>query len=492
MALRLSNTLSGRTEEFQPIDGSKLVRMYSCGPTVYDYGHIGNFRTFVFVDLLRRVIKQSGFQLKHVMNITDVDDKIIRKAAELKLTVREYAGKYEKAFLEDMKTLGLEQPEHMVRATEHIQGMGRFIKELAEKGFAYRTDDGSYYFRIAKFPEYGKLSKKDLAGMEDGARVDVDEYEKDHARDFALWKAPKPGEAFWETEIGPGRPGWHIECSVMAREFLGDSFDIHLGGEDLVFPHHENEIAQSEALTGKPFAKFWVHCRFLLVESEKMSKSLGNFYTLRDLLIMGHKASSIRYLLSSVPYTRQLNFTFDGLKQAAQSVERLRNCQQRLLSGKFAEGSSERFARLAQQTKEKMRAGLEDDMNTAVALAAVFDMVREVNTAADAGELRQGDVPALLAVLKDFDEVFAVLTDDDAAKTRTAMEWAKAEGKLSADQSTALEGQLTDAQVEELVAQRNEAKKSRDFPRSDAIRKQLSDGGIVLEDTKDGVRWKRK
>ncbi|MEO5936799.1 MAG: cysteine--tRNA ligase, partial [Terriglobales bacterium] len=396
MALRLSNTLSGRTEEFQPIDGSKLVRMYSCGPTVYDYGHIGNFRTFVFVDLLRRVIRQSGFQLKHVMNITDVDDKIIRKAAELKLSVREYSSKYETAFLEDMKTLGLEQPEHMVRATEHIQGMARFIKELAEKGFAYRTDDGSYYFRIAKFPEYGKLSKKDLAGMEDGARVDVDEYEKDNARDFALWKAPKPGEASWETEIGPGRPGWHIECSVMAREFLGDSFDIHLGGEDLVFPHHENEIAQSEALTGRPFAKFWVHCRFLLVESEKMSKSLGNFYTLRDLLIMGHKASSIRYLLSSVPYTRQLNFTFDGLKQAAQSVERLRNFQQRLQTGKFPPGEYCKVAKLAEQTEAKMRAGLEDDMNTAVALAAVFDMVRVLNQLADGDRLNQSDVPPVL------------------------------------------------------------------------------------------------
>lgn len=492
MALRLSNTLSGRVEEFSTIDGSKLVRMYSCGPTVYDYGHIGNFRTFVFVDLLRRAIKQGGYQLNHVMNITDVDDKIIKRAAELKLTVREYSSKYETAFLEDMKSLGLEQPEHMVRATDHIDGMARFIKELEKKGFAYKTEDGSYYFRIAKFPEYGKLSKKDLAGMEDGARVDVDEYEKDNARDFALWKAPKAGEAFWETEIGPGRPGWHIECSVMAREFLGDSFDLHLGGEDLVFPHHENEIAQSEALTGKPFAHFWVHCRFLLVEGEKMSKSLGNFYTLRDLLLMGHKASSIRYLLSSVPYTRQLNFTFDGLKQAAQSVERLRNFQQRLQAGKFGEGHSPKFAQLAEQTEKKFHAGLEDDMNTAVALAAIFDMVREVNTDADAGELRQGDVPALLAALQQFDEVFAVLADDDAAKTRAAMEWAKAEGKLTDEQSAALSSELSDAQVEELVAQRNAAKKSRDFAKSDAIRKQLADAGIVLEDTKDGVRWKRK
>ncbi|HUR36914.1 MAG TPA: DALR domain-containing protein, partial [Terriglobales bacterium] len=269
-------------------------------------------------------------------------------------------------------------------------------------------------------------------------------------------------------------------------------FDIHLGGEDLVFPHHENEIAQSEALTGKPFAKFWAHCRFLLVEGEKMSKSLGNFYTLRDLLLMGHKASSIRYLLSSVPYTRQLNFTFDGLKQAAQSVERLRNFQQRLLTGNFAEGSSEKFAHLAKQTKEKTRAGLEDDMNTAVSLAAMFDMVREVNTAADAGEVRKGDIPALLGALEQFDEIFAVLNDDDAAKTLSAVEWAKAEGKLSAEQSASLANQLTDAQVEELVSQRTQAKKSRDFAKSDAIRQQLADAGIVLEDTKDGVRWKRK
>jgi len=492
MALRLSNTLSGRVEEFATLDGSPQVRMYSCGPTVYDYGHIGNFRTFVFVDLLRRALRQSGFRLKHVMNITDVDDKIIKRAAELKLSVRDYSSRFEQAFLEDMKSLGLEQPEHVVRATEHINGMAKFIRELEQKGFAYRTDDGSYYFRIAKFPEYGKLSKKDLAAIEDGARVDVDEYEKDNARDFALWKAPKPGEAFWESEIGPGRPGWHIECSVMAREFLGDSFDIHLGGEDLVFPHHENEIAQSESLTGKPFARFWVHCRFLLVEGEKMSKSLGNFYTLRDLLVMGHKASSIRYLLSSVPYTRQLNFTFDGLKQAAQSVERLRNFQQRLQAGKFGEGSSPRFAELAQQTETRFRAGLEDDMNTAVALAAIFDMVREVNTAADAGELRQGDVAPLLVVLKKFDEVFDVLTDNDAEKTRAAMEWAKAQGKLTPEQAASLTDQLTDAQVEELVAQRNAAKKARDFARSDAIRKQLADAGIVLEDTKDGVRWKRK
>jgi cysteinyl-tRNA synthetase len=491
MTLSLSNTLSGKTEVFRPLEDQR-VRMYSCGPTVYDYGHIGNFRTFVFVDLLRRFLRQSGYKLNHVMNITDVDDKIIRNAAQQKLSVREYASKYETAFLEDMKTLNLQQPEHMIRATDYIQQMAKFIAALEQKGYAYRTDDGSYYFRIANFPEYGKLSKKDFAGMTDGARVDVDEYEKDNARDFALWKAPKPGEAFWETEIGAGRPGWHIECSVMARELLGDSFDIHLGGEDLIFPHHENEIAQSEALTHKPMAKFWVHSRFLLVEGEKMSKSLGNFYTLRDLLVMGHKASSIRYLLASVPYTRQLNFTFDGLKQAAQSVERLRNFKLRLETGKFADGSTPKFAQLAEQTVLKMRAGLEDDMNTSVALAAIFDMVREINAAADAGEVKQGDIAPLISALEKFDEIFDVIRDGDNEKSRAAMEWARTVGKISPEQAFVLEHTLSDQQVDALIAERNQAKRARDFAKSDSIRKQLADGGIILEDTKDGVRWKRK
>ncbi len=495
--MRLSNTLSGKTEEFRPREAGR-VGMYSCGPTVYDYGHIGNFRTFVFVDLLRRALRQSGLKLNHVMNITDVDDKIIRNATANNISVRDYAAKYEQAFLEDMKILNLEQPEHVVRATDHIHGMAKFIAGLAEKGFAYKTEDGSYYFRIVKDPDYGKLSKKDFAGMEDGARVDVDEYEKDSARDFALWKAPKPGEAQWETEIGPGRPGWHIECSAMSREFLGDTFDIHLGGEDLIFPHHENEIAQSESLTGKTMANYWVHCRFLLVEGEKMSKSLGNFYTLRDLLLKGHKASSIRYLLASVPYSRQLNFTFDGLKQAAQSVERLRNFKLRIETAKLADGSTEKFAQLAQQTESKMRAAFDDDMNTSVALAAIFDMVREANSAADAGELRKGDVAPLLSALQKFDEIFDVLRDNDAEKSRFALEWAKSAGKLAAEQQAELErfaaqsAALSDAQIEELIAARNAAKKARDFGRSDAIRNQLADAGVILEDTKDGVRWKRK
>jgi len=338
MPLRLFNTLSAKIEDFLPLDNNH-VRMYACGPTVYDYGHIGNFRTFIAVDLLYRFLLQSGYDVRYVMNITDVDDKIIRNSARDGVSVQQYTAKYTQAFFEDSATLSI-LPPTFVRATEHIPEMADFIAKLVEKGIAYRTDDGSYYFRIAKFPAYGKLSKKDFAGMADGARVDVDEYEKDSARDFALWKAPKPGEASWETSIGPGRPGWHIECSVMSMEELGPSFDLHAGGEDLIFPHHENEIAQSESLTGQQFAKYWFHARFLLVEGQKMSKSLGNFFTVRDLILKGHKPSSIRWLLTQVPYRNQLNFTFDGLHAAASSVEKLRNFRFRLTSALREIGAS--------------------------------------------------------------------------------------------------------------------------------------------------------
>src|SRR6202521_1950579 len=328
MALSLYNTLSGKIEEFQPLQDNE-VRVYSCGPTVYDYGHIGNFRTFIAVDILRRFLRQSGYQIRHVMNITDVDDKIIRNSARAGVSVKQYTAKYEKAYLEDASALNIEQPI-LARATDHIPEMAQFIAELQEKGFAYRTEDGSYYFRIANFPAYGKLSKKDFAGMEDGARVDLDEYEKDSARDFALWKAAKPGETAWDTVIGRGRPGWHIECSAMAMEYLGESFDLHAGGEDLMFPPHENEIAQSESVTHKPLARHWMHVRFLLVDGKKMSKSEGNFYTLRDLLLKGYKASAIRLALISVPYRHQLNFTFEGLTEATNAIDRLRTFHQRL------------------------------------------------------------------------------------------------------------------------------------------------------------------
>ena len=495
MALQLFNTLSGKTEEFHPLEDN-LVRMYACGPTVYDYGHIGNFRTFVAVDVLRRFLKQTGYNLKHVMNITDVEDKIIRSAARDGVSVQEYTKKYTQAFLEDADALNIERPEMIVKATDHIQEMAHFIAELRDKGYAYATEDGSYYFRIAKFPGYGKLSKKDFAGMTDGARVDVDEYEKDNARDFALWKAPKPGEAQWDTEIGSGRPGWHIECSQMSMKYLGDSFDVHCGGEDLIFPHHENEIAQSESLTGKQFVKYWVHSRFLLVEGEKMSKKLGNFYTVRDLVLTGHKPSSIRFLLMSVPHHKPLNFTFDGLTQAANSVERLRNFKLRLQTSNFAEGGNPAIVELADRASKEMREGMEDDLNTARALGAVFDLVRDVNAALDAGQVKQSDVPLVLKLLDQFDQIFAVLNDDDAAKVRATVEWAKADGKTDKISAAAAEiakaASLSDAEVEKLVAEHSQARQAKNFAGSDAIRKQLAENGIILENTKDGVRWKRK
>src|SRR6516164_4895928 len=494
MPLRLFNTMSSQIEEFRPLRGSE-VRMYACGPTVYDYGHIGNFRTFVAVDLLFRFLRQSGYKVRHVMNITDVDDKIIRNSARDGVTVQQYTAKYEKAFLEDAAMIGIEQPA-LVRATEHIPEMAEFVAKLVEKGLAYRTEDGSYYFRIARFPRYGKLSKKDFSSMLDGARVDVDEYDKDSARDFALWKAPKPGEAFWETEIGPGRPGWHLDCSVMSMEELGESFDLHAGGEDLVFPHHENEIAQSESLTGKTFPRFWFHARFLLVEGEKMSKSLGNFFTLRDLVLMGHKPSSIRYLLASVPYRNQLNFTFDGLKQAANSVDRLRNFRLRLTAGNFAEGSNDQVQKLSTESANRMRAALEDDLNTAQAQAAIFDMVRKANAAIDAGQLGKGDVRPLETALKSFDELFAVLKDDDGAKVEKILEWARAEGREKDITSDALAlinaQQVSNQEIESKVSQMEAARRARDFKTSDAIRAQLVASGILVEITKDGVRWRRK
>jgi cysteinyl-tRNA synthetase len=494
MSFRLFNTLSGKVEEFQPIQ-DKLVRMYACGPAVYDYGHIGNFRTFVAVDILRRFLRQSGYSVRHVMNITDVDDKIIRNAAQAGVPLNQFTSKYESAFLEDAGALNIEQPE-LVHATDHISEMADFIAKLVEKGFAYRTDDGSYYFRIAKFPEYGKLSKKDFAGMEDGARVDVDEYEKDSARDFALWKAPKPGETSWESKIGHGRPGWHIECSVMSMEELGESFDLHAGGEDLIFPHHENEIAQSESATGKPFVKFWFHARFLLVEGEKMSKSLGNFFTLRDLVLKGHKPSSIRYLLTSVPYRHQLNFTFGGLQQAAASVERLRNFRQRLLTGHFPEGSDLNLTTLASDSSQRVREALSEDLNTAQAQAAIFDMVRVANAAIDSGEMKRDDVQPLVSTLDQFDEIFAVLRDDDAAKMQRVAGWAKSEGReknISPELLEALRSNaLSDEQVNQKVGEMNSARAAKNFAASDSIRAELTANGILIEQTKEGVRWRRK
>jgi cysteinyl-tRNA synthetase len=492
MTLQLFNTLSTQIEPLAPADG-KALTLYACGPTVYDYGHIGNFRTFLHVDLLRRFLEQQGVAVKHVMNITDVDDKIIRNAAAQGVSIADYTPRYERAFLEDLRALGCLDPVIMPHATENIPEMVALIQKLEQRGLAYHTEDGSWYFRINGDPDYGKLSKKDLSGNTPGARVDVDEYEKDSASDFAMWKAAKPGEHAWDTVLGHGRPGWHIECSAMAMKFLGETLDLHAGGEDLMFPHHENEIAQSESATGKTFARHWMHVRFLLVEGRKMSKSEGNFFTLRDLLLRGYRASAIRFLLLSVPYRHQLNFTFDGLAESASAVERLRTFRQRVQHGPWPEGENSDLLAQTEEAARAFTAALANDLNTAEARAAIFDLVRHANTAADHGKLAQGNVQPILDALQQFDQVFNVIEDRDAEIARGALAWAEREGKLeeAAPELQASMG-LTDADIEKLIAERTNAKKTRNFARADAIRSDLAAKGILLEDSKDGVRWKRK
>ncbi|HOK44483.1 MAG TPA: cysteine--tRNA ligase [Bryobacteraceae bacterium] len=466
MALRFYNTLTQRIEDFTPQQGN-VVRMYTCGPTVWNYAHIGNLRTFTFVDILRRWLRCRGYQLDHVMNITDVDDRIIQQAMAAGKSLSEYTDVYTRAFLEDAETLRLERPEHLVKATEHIQDMAEAIKRLSEKGYTYESD-GSIYFRIANFPEYGKLSHTDFSGIRAGARVDTDRYDKENARDFALWKAPKEGEPSWQTVIGPGRPGWHIECSVMAMKYLGETLDIHGGGIDLTFPHHENEIAQSEALTGKPFARYWLHSEHLIVEGQTMSKSLGNFFTLRDLLERGHAPEAVRYLLASVPYRKKLNFTMDSLRSAETAIERLRNFKLRLDTGSFPEGTSEALLERTRQANASFEEALDDDLNTAEALAAAFEFVRDANSAMDAGQFLAGNTAPALDFLARFDSVFDVLRP---SRKDTG---------------------LSDSEIEKLIAERDRARKARQFARSDEIRSYLLERGVILEDTKEGTRWRRK
>jgi len=465
MSLRFYNTLSQQIEAFAPAHDN-TVRMYTCGPTVYDYAHIGNFRTFTFVDILRKWLRANGFSLDHVMNITDVDDKIIRNAVAQQKSLGDYTAIYTEAFLQDCDKLRLERPERLVAATNHIDDMVDAIEKLGSTHHTY-SSDGSVYFRISSFPGYGKLSHNDFSGNIAGARVDVDSYEKADARDFALWKAPKENEPFWDKRIGPGRPGWHIECSVMAIKYLGETLDIHAGGIDLVFPHHENEIAQSESLTGAPFARFWLHAEFLMVEGQKMSKSLGNYFTLRDVIERGHKPEAIRYLLASVPYRKSLNFTFEGLKSAAIAIERLRNFKLRLETDRFSDGLDEQLATRTAQACQQFTDSLNDDLNTAEALGAIFEYTRDVNSAMDSGEFRVGNVPPALDLLNQFDSVFKVLQPSDVSG-------------------------LSDAEVDAKIAERTAAKKAKNFARADQIRDELLAEGIILEDTKSGVRWKRK
>ena len=476
--IQVHNTLSNKVEPLVPLKAGE-IHMYTCGPTVYDFAHIGNFRTFIFQDILRRFLKLRGYKLTHVMNLTDVDDRIIANAAAAKVGIREYTEKYVQAFFDDCTALSVESPEFRIRATDNIDSMVALIQRLQQKTYTYDSE-GSIYYRISKFKDYGKLSKIDLSGIQAGARVDNDRYEKESARDFALWKAPKPGEHFWKTAIGTGRPGWHIECSAMAMKHLGETIDIHTGGIDLAFPHHENEIAQSEAATGKPFVRYWMHAEHLLVEGEKMSKSLGNFYTLRDLFAKGYKPSALRFALASVPYRRQLNFTFEGLQQATSSVDRLRNFAARLKNERFPPAKNSKMAERIDRAADDFDAGLSDDLNTARALAAMFDFVREANIAMDKGEFRQSEVKAAQEFLATFDKVFAVLEDNDGEKLKKL--------GFGADR-----GGADDPEIEKLVGEREAARKRRDFATADRIRTELAARGIILEDTKDGsVRWKRK
>ena len=468
MALRFHNTLTQELEPFHPLRDN-TVRMYTCGPTVYNFVHIGNFRTFTFQDLLRRWLRYRGFALNHVMNVTDVDDKIINNAAREGKSIEEYTAGFTKAFFDDAAALRLERPEHVAHATRHIGEMVDAIQELADKGCTYESE-GSTYFRIASFPGYGKLSHNDFTGIRSGARLDVDEYDKADARDFVLWKAKRGDEPSWPTPFGDGRPGWHIECSAMAMHYLGETLDIHAGGIDLVFPHHENEIAQSESITGRPFARFWMHSEHLHIESQKMSKSLGNFFTLRDLLNRGYQPETIRYALASVPYRKKLNFTIDGLTMAANSIERLRDFELRIASTRLLPGRNGEMTERSREAIRRFEEGMDDDLNTAEAAAAIFEYVRAVNTAIDENLFCEENRWEAAKVLEVFDSVFDVL---------------KPSGGNGADG-------LSDDAIDTLIAERNAVRKAKNFARSDEIRAELQAQGIILEDTKDGVRWKRK
>ncbi|MBU4254668.1 MAG: cysteine--tRNA ligase [Acidobacteria bacterium] len=461
--IRFFNTLTGRMDPFKPITPGK-VGLYTCGPTVYDYAHIGNFRAYLFEDLLKRFLQLSGFAVTHVMNITDIDDKTINGAAEKGLSLKAYAEPFITAFFEDLKRLNASPADVYPRATEHIPEMTRLIQGLIDKGFAYMKD-GSVYFDISRFPAYGRLAKLDRAQLQSGRRSESDEYEKANAVDFALWKAQKGEEPSWETAFGPGRPGWHIECSAMSARYLGPHFDIHCGGVDNIFPHHENEIAQSEAYHGHPFVNYWLHCHHLIVDSEKMSKSKGNFYTLCDILDRGNDPTAVRLLLLSTHYRKQLNFTWDALNQAASSLQRIRDFVHILRTETFPEGKTEIASALATRMSDKFQKGLADDLNMSVALTALFEMIKKVNILISKKEIRQDDAGQILQAVQRVDGVVGILP-------------LESEEDLVAD-------------ILALIEERQKARSNKNFALSDRIREELLARGIALEDTRDGVRWKK-
>jgi len=470
--LRLFNTLSRQEEPFGPATGN-TVRMYACGPTVYARAHIGNFRTYVCVDVLRRTLKHlCSYTMHEAINYTDVDDKTIAGAQKAGVPLREYTEPWIRAFCEDIEQLGIEAPEETPRATDeaNLRAMGDMILALERNGHTYRRD-GSTYFKIATLPQYGKLARLDHEGMKPGVSVDVDEYSKDDARDFVLWKASKPDEPTWDVGAGPGRPGWHLECSAMALRLLGaPPIDIHAGGIDLIFPHHENEIAQSEGATNQPFVRHWFHIEHLFVENEKMSKSLGNVYTLPEVLARGHRPSALRYLLLSSHYRKQLNFTWAGMEQAEESLRRIVD-----FLGRLESVSGEDSFASAQASIEKARKAfadaLLDDLNTAAGLAAIFDLVRDINAAIDARQIGRDDADAARRALDDFDCVLGVVTlrrSEDA------------QPPVPVDE------------IERLIEERKAARGRRDFAAADGIRNALAERGILLEDNPGGTRWKRK
>jgi len=470
--MRLYNTLSRQQEDFAPgRDGT--VRMYTCGLTVYARGHIGNFRTFVAVDVLRRALKYvAGHQMHHVMNFTDVDDKTIIGAEKAGLPLRAYTDTYIAAFREDARALGIEPVEDTPRATDeaNLQAMAGMINQLEQNGHTYRTE-GSIYFKIATFPAYGKLARLDHDQLQSGARVDADEYEKENVRDFVLWKATKPGEPSWDCGCGPGRPGWHIECSAMALRLLGEApIDIHTGGVDLVFPHHENEIAQSEGATGKEFSRFWFHVEHLLVDNQKMSKSLANFYTVQDVLDKGFRLSALRYFLLSAYYRKQLNFTWTGLEQAEESLRRITDFLGRVealtLAGEHAE-----VAERVQKAVAAFDDALSNDLNTAQGLGEIFDLIRALNIAMDAKQVGKGDAERIRTAFAHFDQVLGVLAlrrEEDARPP------------------------IPEAEILAAIEARHAARRARNFAEGDRIRQELLDKGIILEDSAQGTRWKRK
>jgi cysteinyl-tRNA synthetase len=465
--LRFRNTLSGKVEEFRPMKEGE-ARMYYCGPTVWAYGHLGNFRSAIAADIVRRYLKFKGFKVTHVMNITDVEDRIIAKSQEAGLTIDDYTAQYIEALWEDFDALGCERPEVVPRATRHIPEMVSLIEKLLASGHAYESE-GSIYYRIASFPEYGKLSKINFAGNIAGAsdRIDTDRYEKEDARDFALWKEPAAAsEPAWDSPLGRGRPGWHIECSAMSMKYLGETFDIHAGGIDLVFPHHENEIAQSEGATGKQFVRYWIHFEHLKVDGETMSKSKGNYYTFRDVAAKGFSGGAVRYFLLSVPYNKQINFTFEALAGAEKTLAGLRDFKARLGEAKAPPGMNEALHDATLAAAREFEAGMDDDLNTSVALAVIHNLTRVVNTALARKKFQEDNQYELLELLKRFDTVLNIFGDDQR--------------------------EMLDSEVQSLIDERQEARHRRDFARGDEIRDELAGRGIILEDTKDGVRWKRK